>query len=72
MDTMLIQLTNQKAIKLLYELEELHLIKVLKKNINPKQKLSEKYAGSLHLTDEQYNQFQEYLTQSRKEWERDV
>ena len=33
MDTMLIQLTNQKARGLLHELEELRLIKVLKQNI---------------------------------------
>ena len=32
MDTMLIQLTNQKAAGLLHELEELDLIKVLREN----------------------------------------
>lgn len=32
---MLIQVTNQKAIGLLHELEELHLIKVLKENFAP-------------------------------------
>ena len=45
MDTMLIQLTNQKAIRLLHELEELNLIKVLEENIGDKPKLSEKYRG---------------------------
>jgi hypothetical protein len=72
MDTMLIQLTNQKAIGLLHELEELNLIKVLEENVQPKQKLSEKFAGSLNLTDAQYNDFQKYLTQTRNEWERDI
>ncbi len=72
MDTVLIQLTNQKAMGLLHEMEELHLIKVLKENPQPKQKLSDKFAGSLNLTDQQYNDFQQYLTQSRKEWERDI
>ena len=33
MDTMLIELTNQKATGLLQELEELHLIKILKGNV---------------------------------------
>lgn len=47
MNTLHIQLTNKKAIGLLHELEELHLIKVLKENIKPRQKLSEKYAGKL-------------------------
>jgi hypothetical protein len=45
-NTMIIQLTNQKAAGLIRELEELHLIKVLKENIEPvKTKLSEKYKG---------------------------
>ena len=47
MDTLLIQVTNQKVIHLLSELEELHLIKVLKRDINTGRKLSEKYAGKL-------------------------
>ncbi len=47
MDTMLIQLTNHKAVKLLHELEELNLIKVLKENILPKEKLSNEYRGIL-------------------------
>lgn len=45
MDTVLIELTNQKAMKLLLELEELRLIKVLKKNISSQNKLSDKYRG---------------------------
>lgn len=49
MDTMHIQLTYQKAIQLLYQPEELHLIKGLKKSIIPNVRLSEKYAGSLNL-----------------------
>ncbi len=45
-NTMLIQITNQKAVGLLHELEELDLIKVLKSNFVPaKQKLSDKYKG---------------------------
>ena len=42
-NTMLIQVTNQKAVGLLHELEELHLIKVLKENFTPvKTKLSDR------------------------------
>jgi hypothetical protein len=66
MDTMLIQLTNQKAIRLLYELEELHLIKVLKENVQTKQKLSEKYAGKL--PSDIAKELQDYVTKSRNEW----
>src|SRR3546814_14787715 len=43
-NTMLIQITNQKAVRLLRELEELHLIKVLKETVVPTtKKLSDKY-----------------------------
>jgi len=48
METLLIQLTNQKAAGLLHELEELQIIKVLKKNVQTEQSLSKKYAGLYH------------------------
>jgi len=66
MDTLLIQVTNQKAIGLLHELEELHLIKVLKENVSFPQKLSEKYAGKL--PSDIAEELQNYVTQSRNEW----
>ncbi len=63
---MLIQITNQKAKKLLHELEELNLIKVLYKNVLSNQKLSEKYAGKL--PSDIADKLQHYVTQSRNEW----
>jgi hypothetical protein len=70
MDTLVIQLTNQKALKLLLDLEELRLIRVLKKNIQSEEKLSDKYAGKLSADiGEQLNQ---HLQQSRNEWERNI
>ena len=65
METVLIQINNTKAYKLLEDLEELDIIKVLKKSIQPQQKLSEKYAGKLpsDIADE----LQNYVTQSRNE-----
>ena len=36
------------------------------------QKLSERFAGSLHLTDEQYNNFQTQIAENRNEWERNI
>ncbi len=67
MDTMLIQLTNQKAAGLLHELEQLNLIKVLKENITAEQpKLSEKYKGIL--TKEQGQNLNEHIRQMRNEW----
>lgn len=47
METVLIQINNIKAYKLLEDLEDLDIIKVLNKSTLPKQKLSEKYAGKL-------------------------
>jgi len=66
MDTVLIQINNDKAYKLLEDLEDLHIIKVLKRNTEPVQKLSEKYAGKLpsSIADE----LQNYVTQGRDEW----
>lgn len=67
-NTMLIQLTNQKAIGLLHELEELNLIKVLKENIvPPKTKLSEKYKGVFSKEDAQ--NFNQHTQAMRKEWD---
>lgn len=71
METVLIQITNNKAYKLLEDLEDLNVLKVLKKNVEPQQKLSEKYAGKLPsiVADE----LQNYVTESRKEWkEKDI
>jgi hypothetical protein len=66
-NTMLIQLINQKAEGLLHELEELHLIKVLKKNIVPvKTKLSDKYKG--FITKEEGRQLNDHINQMRNEW----
>jgi hypothetical protein len=66
--TMLIQLTNEKAIGLLHELEELDLIKVLKENLVPSAtKLSDKYRGVFSKEDAQ--SFNEHTQTMRKEWD---
>ncbi|MDX2128526.1 MAG: hypothetical protein SFU91_05765 [Chloroherpetonaceae bacterium] len=66
METVLIQINNTKAYRLLEDLEDLHIIKVLKKSIQPQQKLSEKYAGKLPA--DVVDELQNYVTQSRNEW----
>lgn len=66
METMLIQLTNHKALGLLHELEELNLIKVLKEPSTSEKKLSEKYAGKLPATVA--DELENYINQSRNEW----
>lgn len=68
-NTMLIQVTNQKAIKLIQELEALDLIKVLNVNFSPpKKKLSEKYRGALSI--EEGEKLNEHIKQMRNEWNR--
>jgi hypothetical protein len=67
-NNILIEVTNNKALKLLHHLEELHLIKVLEENIQPSQiKLSEKYRGVF--TTDDANSFDEHTEQDRKEWD---
>lgn len=67
METVLIQINNQKAYKLLKNLEQQKLIRILKKNTPPQGKLSEKYAGKL--SSDTADRLQEHVTQSRKEWQ---
>lgn len=70
MDTVLIQLTTPKTMKLLLELEELHLLRVLKKNISIDIKLSDKYEGKLPLNVAE--DMQRNIEQSRNEWESNI
>ncbi|MFN0082728.1 MAG: hypothetical protein ACKVOM_09450 [Ferruginibacter sp.] len=65
---MLIQLINKKAIRLLHDMEDLELIKVLQENIiTPKKgKLSDKYKGIF--TKEEGQQLNEHIQQMRSEW----
>lgn len=66
-DTLLIQVTNQKAIGLLHELEALNLIKVLKSDpITTEPKRSSKYRGSI--SKEQGKDLRDHINQMRNEW----
>ena len=66
METVLIQINNSKAYRLLEDLEDLHIIRVLSRSSQFEQKLSEKYAGKL--PSDVADELQEYITQSRNEW----
>ena len=82
MDTMHIELTNQKAAGILNELAELNLIKIFRREIGEpslwedkpslwedkpvKTKLSEKYRG--FLTREDGQQLNNHVNQMRNEW----
>lgn len=66
-NTMLIQVTNQKAVGLLHELEALRLIKVLQENVAPVEtRLSRKYKGII--SKEQGQNLNEHLQEMRSEW----
>jgi hypothetical protein len=69
MDTiMLIQVTDPKAVGLLHDLEELHLIKVLEEKKAPlKTKLSDKYRGTFSKEDAE--SFNAHTRQMREEWD---
>jgi hypothetical protein len=68
MDTMALEITNQKATWLLHELEELHTIKVVKGNTEPNRKrLSDKYRGIL--TYEQGQDLKRHINEMRNEWD---
>ena len=66
METVLVQINNSKAYKLLEDLEDLQIIKLIKKSVQPQQKLSEKYAGKLPA--EIAHELQNQIAQSRNEW----
>ncbi len=70
MDTVTIELTNPKAMSLLEELEALQLIRVLKKEIIDKPKLSTSLRGSL--SPQAAEEFNEWVSKSRNEWERPI
>ena len=66
METVLIQINNNKAYKLLENLEELHILKVIKKSKKQTLSLSEKYAGKL--TSKTADELQDYVNESREQW----
>ena len=66
METVLIQINNNKVYKLLENLEELHIFKVIKKSKKQTLSLSEKYAGKL--TSKTADELQNYVNESREQW----
>ncbi len=67
METVLVQITNNKAYKLLQELEELNILKIIKEDVLEKKvKLSDKYKGVF--SKEDAANFNEHTQTMRKEW----
>jgi hypothetical protein len=70
---MTIDILNNDALRLLHDMEYLRLIRLrAEKSKKSTQSLSERFAGALHLSDKQYEEFQTALKKSREEWERDI
>jgi hypothetical protein len=67
METLIIQITNHNAYSLLNELEKLHLIKVLRKEITCSEKPSEKFAHKLPI--DAAKKLQRPFKQSRNDWD---
>lgn len=66
METVLLEIKDNKAYRILEDLEDLNIIKVINKSKQPQQKLSEKYAGKL--PSEIADQLLDYVTKCRNEW----
>ena len=68
MDTMLIEVNSSKGMRLLKDLEDLKIIRVLEMKSNGKKTMSEKYEGKI--SKKTANALQKQIAESRKEWER--
>lgn len=71
METLLIEIRNPKGMNLIRDLEEMDIIRILKQEETPKsqQKLSELLRGSI--SPEEAEKFNQYVQESRNEWEKD-
>lgn len=71
MKTVTVEIRNDIALTLLYNLESMQILRVIEDKTAPvKQKLSERFAGCL--SKERAEELQKELTQMRSEWERDI
>lgn len=71
MDTLTIKIRDNKALKLIQDLESLNLIQVIKISPQkPVKKLSAEMSGSI--SKEQADFMQKELKKFRDEWERDI
>jgi hypothetical protein len=68
METVLLQILDSKAHKLIEDMESRNMVRVLEKSSQAKIKLSEKFAGALCLSDNEYKSFQDSIIRGRNEW----
>ena len=70
-----IEVINDGVLDLLSGMERLDLIRVNrpeKNSIDQKEKLSDKFAGALRLSDVDYEAYQNTLQEGRNEWNRNI
>ena len=70
-----IEVVRDEALNLLSDMERLDLIRVNSFERNgtaPEEKLSQQFAGALHLSDTAYDAYQNALREGRNEWRKDV
>ena len=73
MDTVLIEIKDDRAYQFLQSLEELNVIKVLNDEVknNPKKNASA-FRGALQLTEEEHNSLMKHIETIRNEWESNI
>jgi len=70
-----VEVIREGAINLLSEMERLDLIKVnppIKDDVMHEKTLSLHFAGALHLSDIDYESYQNALREGRSEWRKDI
>lgn len=77
MDTILLQVKNDKAYRLIENLEELNIVKVLKrgktsKRSKPVHSHTARFRGALMLSKGKFNDFQEHANEIRNEWPENI
>ena len=70
MMTITVELNTSKALKLLQDLEDLNLLRILAKDESASPRLSEKYAGKLPVDIAM--DIQKHIKLDREEWSRDI
>jgi len=73
--TITVEVLKTNALNLLSDMENLDLIRLyapIKTAAANSEKLSSQFAGTLKLTDAQYQTYQNTLQESRSEWERNI
>jgi hypothetical protein len=70
-----VEVINEGAFNLLSDMERLDLIRInapAKITTSEKGTLSGQFAGTLHLSDDKYEAFQNAIQEGRNEWSRDI